>query len=626
MADLAAVTGSCPVEVLAGAERLAAHGLVTTTGGAVRLRHALVRRDLATTSAGLHGTAAEALLSSGAPAAAVVEHLVHAPVRDRTASWLAQHAAQLATAPSPALVELLERTTAGLAPGHPDLPALRAALAEALLWSGRLHDAERLAGTTVLAHPEPPVRHRLRAVLAQIRIVQMDPEGAAAALLPEREHGDLPPRLAALDAAARLLLGDLDGLERALAIAEPRAADDPVVALCLLNLKATERFVFRDLVGALDLLDQADALLEVTAVDRGQQLMARLMRAVIQDMRQERAALETIERARPLARELGAGMLVWLHTITALALFNNGRWDESLAEIETATALPDLHGFDSPLHGLATTILVHRGDLARAREHIERAERVPPRGIALFYDQITAVAHALLADAENDHERALEIARTFAGGNVGVHHGHAFAAVATRIVRIAVAGGDRALAERMVAQLQDLLTGDSVAERNTLLYCRGLLDEDVDMLLEAAQEFAENGSPVNAARAADDAARLLAASGRPEEAREAYRTAIERYTALDAAGDIQRADAHLRAFGVRRGATGPRRRAKHGWDSLTAAEHRVAELVAQGLTNREAAERLIVSVRTVDSHVSRILAKLGYASRVEIVLGYERRA
>ncbi|MER7083944.1 response regulator transcription factor, partial [Saccharopolyspora kobensis] len=74
------------------------------------------------------------------------------------------------------------------------------------------------------------------------------------------------------------------------------------------------------------------------------------------------------------------------------------------------------------------------------------------------------------------------------------------------------------------------------------------------------------------------------------------------------------------------GATGPRRRPKHGWESLTAAEHRVAELVAQGLTNREAAERLIVSVRTVDSHVSKILAKLGYASRVEIVLGFERRS
>ncbi|MER5391074.1 helix-turn-helix transcriptional regulator [Saccharopolyspora sp. NPDC002686] len=623
--DLAAVLDSTPVDVLTGVERLTALGLVDAVEGAVRLRHPVVRHDLASTSAGLRSTAAKALIDRNAPAATIAEHLVHSPVSAWTTAWLSEHADQVSPAPTPAMLHLLERTVASLVPGAPEMLPLRAALAEAQLWSGRSEQARRTATATLAARPEPPIRHRLRATLALSHIFAMDPENAAQALDPEREHGELPPRLAVIDATARLLTGDLTGVERALEIAEPHAAHDPVVALYLLNIHATGRLVFRDLSGALELLDQADALLEVAAADRGQWMMTTLLRAVVQDLRQDGAALETLERARPVAGELGAGMRVWLHTITALALFNNGRWDESLAEVEAATALPDLHSFDGPLHGIAVTILLYRGDLPAARVHAELAKRAKPRGIALFYEQITAVVHALIADLEGDSQRALEVVRTLAAGQVGVHDGHAVATISPLLVRIAVDGGDRELAEQLVAQLQELISGDSVGERVALMYCRGLLDGDVEVLLDAAQQFAENGAAVAAARAAEDAAKALAASGAAADARSAYLTAVERYAALTATGEIQRADAELRAFGVRRGATGPRRRPKHGWDSLTTAELRVAELVAQGLTNREAAERLIVSVRTVDSHVSRILAKLGYSSRVEIVLGFDRR-
>ena len=53
-------------------------------------------------------------------------------------------------------------------------------------------------------------------------------------------------------------------------------------------------------------------------------------------------------------------------------------------------------------------------------------------------------------------------------------------------------------------------------------------------------------------------------------------------------------------------------------DALTPAEARVAALVAEGRTNREAAATLFVSERTIEGHLSRIFAKLGVRSRAEL--------
>lgn len=67
-------------------------------------------------------------------------------------------------------------------------------------------------------------------------------------------------------------------------------------------------------------------------------------------------------------------------------------------------------------------------------------------------------------------------------------------------------------------------------------------------------------------------------------------------------------------------------RPRLGWESLTDAELRVAELVADGLTYREIAERLSLSVRTVETHVAHALAKLGRSSRRELADEFRRRA
>jgi DNA-binding CsgD family transcriptional regulator len=74
-----------------------------------------------------------------------------------------------------------------------------------------------------------------------------------------------------------------------------------------------------------------------------------------------------------------------------------------------------------------------------------------------------------------------------------------------------------------------------------------------------------------------------------------------------------------RELGVRR-REAPARRPTSGWGALTATEARVVRLVGEGLTNREVAERLVVSPRTVETHVAHAYAKLGIASRVQLAL------
>jgi non-specific serine/threonine protein kinase len=87
------------------------------------------------------------------------------------------------------------------------------------------------------------------------------------------------------------------------------------------------------------------------------------------------------------------------------------------------------------------------------------------------------------------------------------------------------------------------------------------------------------------------------------------------HTAHDEGGRLSLAEAAAYALEERRG---PRRPAADPWHPLTKREQEVARLIAEGLSNREIAERLVIAKRTVDSHVEHILAKLAATSRLQI--------
>jgi DNA-binding CsgD family transcriptional regulator len=119
-----------------------------------------------------------------------------------------------------------------------------------------------------------------------------------------------------------------------------------------------------------------------------------------------------------------------------------------------------------------------------------------------------------------------------------------------------------------------------------------------------------------------EAARAAEAAGTRELLEEA-RAAYERSGAVH---DVARAESALRALGSRRGVRGRRQRPRSGWEALTETELRVVRLAAERLTNPEIAERLFISRRTVQTHISHALAKLGVASRRELAAEAIRQA
>jgi DNA-binding CsgD family transcriptional regulator len=144
-----------------------------------------------------------------------------------------------------------------------------------------------------------------------------------------------------------------------------------------------------------------------------------------------------------------------------------------------------------------------------------------------------------------------------------------------------------------------------------------LRDDDarIDGLLRAAERHERAGARWELARVLGDVAALHASADRIVDARAAASRALELATASGARPFAVRMQALVQRLGggVRHGGSEPRTRA-----ILTPGELRVAELAASGLTNREIAQALFVTVKAVEWHLSNTYRKLGIGGRREL--------
>ena len=144
--------------------------------------------------------------------------------------------------------------------------------------------------------------------------------------------------------------------------------------------------------------------------------------------------------------------------------------------------------------------------------------------------------------------------------------------------------------------------------------CRGLVaaaqgdvDQASSLLKSAVTQHQEVGDSFGCARALLALGVLSRRARQKRSAREAIRAALGEFEQLGATTWVEKARAELGSIGGRRQVEG-----------LTAAERRVADLVAEGRTNREVAAALFLGERTVAGHLTRVYAKLGVRSRTEL--------
>jgi DNA-binding CsgD family transcriptional regulator len=133
---------------------------------------------------------------------------------------------------------------------------------------------------------------------------------------------------------------------------------------------------------------------------------------------------------------------------------------------------------------------------------------------------------------------------------------------------------------------------------------------DLELLREAAQVLAGSGAALEQARALVDLGAALRRAGRRSDGADSLREGLDLAHRCGASALAARAREELVAAGAR-----PRRDALRGRDALTASELRVARLAADGRTNREIAQALFISLRTVETHLTHAYQKLAIRSR-----------
>jgi DNA-binding CsgD family transcriptional regulator len=145
------------------------------------------------------------------------------------------------------------------------------------------------------------------------------------------------------------------------------------------------------------------------------------------------------------------------------------------------------------------------------------------------------------------------------------------------------------------------------------LIAAGLADEGdagIELLREAVTVLEPSPAHLERARALVELGSALRRSNQRSASREPLRGGLELATLCGAAQLAERAETELLATGAR-----PRRIALSGVESLTPSERRVAEMAAEGRTNREIAQALFVTPKTIEVHLSSVYRKLGINSR-----------
>lgn len=603
-------------------------------GRPLRFVHAVVRTAACETMpmsrrAELHrGAAATAMQAPGGLATAAGHLLVVDPAGEpATAAVLRDAAAEARRRGAPDIASTYLRRALAEPPEPATVPALLVELASAASYAGEA-DAADLAGQAIARADTPALRLAASREAALLHSYEGRYREAADLMAEALAEPDLPPaeRLqgealllvnAAIHADARRAHADRLDAARELGDRLGDAASPGLQVIAGIE----HVFITGDAVRGAALLERAMAggrlLRELTAdtpfpyitgnglIAAGRYRAAEtLLTATIQDAAARGSirgfALATAQRG--LAR-VRAGRLLQGEADARASL---DRADAG-SLVQTAIAAAALAG-----------ALVARGDLGAAEAAIGAVPlegRRPDRQVGATVEEL----HGRLLLAQGRWDDVLLACATCAEWErwFGVRYG-GWTGWRGMAAEAHAALGDRARAAEVAAEGVRLARGYGVA-RPLGLCLRGAgrvatdPAERIGLLAEAAAVLLAGGVRADAAQVLADLGCAHAAAGSADEAREPLRQALTTAEAIGARPVEQQARDALVALGDR-----PRRSRVSGALALTPAERRVADLAANGLSNREVAEQLFLTLKTVENHLTSVYRKLGISSRAQV--------
>lgn len=299
--------------------------------------------------------------------------------------------------------------------------------------------------------------------------------------------------------------------------------------------------------------------------------------------------------------------------------YRRGDWDAVMATMDTELALID-EGWESLTAAMTLAVggyvCAGRGETARGEQLLERAETWLSPEANLPGRVMVAVARARMAASAGRPAQVVELLSALADDPTvrripeGVHAWRADLAEA-----LVACGGTEAAATLLAGTAPVDADPPSLAgvlrAKASLAGALGDQTGARGLLEEALAAGPELSGPYPHARAQYELGALLRRAGNRRAAAGQLREALATFTALGATPLIGQTNRELELCALRRAPVSGRQ--------LTPAEQAVAALAVGGMTNREIAAELNISVKTVETHLGRVFAKLGVRHRVELV-------
>ncbi|MDQ0615391.1 DNA-binding CsgD family transcriptional regulator/tetratricopeptide (TPR) repeat protein [Microbacterium sp. W4I4] len=615
-------------------------------------RHQLIQDVLlhdqpAAVRAELHREVAVTLDAANVSPATVADHLLQAPTAGTDLPWLLRLARRTVTAAPLIAVELWDRVVAGTDAADPMHVSATAGLARAALSAGRAQEAGRLAESALDHAGATEAGTMLRAI--ELRALLMQHEHTAAH---ERAMGYAAVQIIEpAERAAHLafagwplfMLGDVEGARRTAREGAELAAEHGnhgarVYALALQGQIASCR---GELDEAITLQTEA-----VSVADRHPSLTAieafphALLAIALADVDRSTESVALVHRGLQVSEQFGyrTGILA-THTLAAQARSHSGHLSDIAAELEAHRALLGSMEIrlDPPVRGLRAHVIAQQSGPAAALDAAAQLDPVPGRDLWGGRGRSWVwLGLSQTARARGDAAATLEVLRRGWQELSDADMAMDCAEMALDLIQLSQqvahdprtdpAGRARSTDEvdEVVALVARLAAKNPsvVHLQATALATAGLSTGDAALLIEAEQRMSATPRLLDHARIAELAALALPA----DDARggSLADTALHAYAEVGADHQLTRARASFRQAGVPVHAQA-RSRPTSGWQSLTRTEERIAGHVATGQTNLEIAQSLFISRRTVETHVSNVLAKLGLRSRTEIAIRFAHR-